>query len=199
MSRPPDRAAMATPGTPRPAPASTAPSSCRPTSARSLSPSDSPPPKPSPSHRPRLRPPLAQRPHARRPQSAPASWSSWPTAQRHRRHRHQRQPHRFPDDVARAPPRCASRAGRPISREDILLALLPAIDSVVRAGRATTILARVHHCSSYASGLRVRSISPTASIEGVTAGLDPTGFLIVRHDDGTDTLILAGGVRAARS
>jgi hypothetical protein len=30
-------------------------------------------------------------------------------------------------------------------------------------------------------------------------GLDPAGFLIVRTDDGTDTLIVAGGVRAARS
>jgi len=31
----------------------------------------------------------------------------------------------------------------------------------------------------------------------ITAGLDRDGFLIVRKDDGTDTLILAGGVRAA--
>ena len=36
-------------------------------------------------------------------------------------------------------------------------------------------------------------------IEGTTAGLDRAGFLIVRKDDGTDTLILAGGVRAAGS
>jgi biotin-(acetyl-CoA carboxylase) ligase len=41
--------------------------------------------------------------------------------------------------------------------------------------------------------------SPMASIEGTTAGLDPAGFLIVRRDDGTDTLIVAGGVRAAGS
>ena len=40
---------------------------------------------------------------------------------------------------------------------------------------------------------------PDGVIEGVTAGLDPSGFLIVRKDDGTDTLILAGGVRAAGS
>ena len=36
-------------------------------------------------------------------------------------------------------------------------------------------------------------------IEGTTAGLDASGFLIVRKDDGTDTLIVAGGVRAAGS
>ena len=32
---------------------------------------------------------------------------------------------------------------------------------------------------------------------GATRGLNPEGYLIVRKDDGTDTLILAGGVRAA--
>jgi hypothetical protein len=36
-------------------------------------------------------------------------------------------------------------------------------------------------------------------IEGTTAGLDASGFLVVRKDDGTDTLIVAGGVRAAGS
>ena len=36
-------------------------------------------------------------------------------------------------------------------------------------------------------------------IAGVTRGLDPGGFLIVRKDDGTDTLVIAGGVRAAGS
>jgi hypothetical protein len=40
---------------------------------------------------------------------------------------------------------------------------------------------------------------PGGVVEGTTAGLDPSGFLIVRRDDGTDTLILAGGVRAAGS
>ena len=38
-----------------------------------------------------------------------------------------------------------------------------------------------------------------AAIEGTTAGLDANGFLVVRKDDGTDTLIVAGGVRAAGS
>jgi len=40
---------------------------------------------------------------------------------------------------------------------------------------------------------------PDGAIEGTTAGLDADGFLIVRKDDGTDTLIFAGGVRATRS
>jgi biotin protein ligase-like protein len=40
---------------------------------------------------------------------------------------------------------------------------------------------------------------PDGIVEGVTAGLNAAGFLIVRRDDGTDTLIVAGGVRAAGS
>ena len=53
--------------------------------------------------------------------------------------------------------------------------------------------------SSYASGRRVTVQQPDGRIEGTTAGLDASGFLIVRRDDGTDTLVLAGGVRAAGS
>ena len=34
-------------------------------------------------------------------------------------------------------------------------------------------------------------------IEGVTCGLDESGFLIVREDNGKETTILAGGVRPA--
>jgi hypothetical protein len=44
-----------------------------------------------------------------------------------------------------------------------------------------------------------RCSSPGGVIRGVTAGLNPEGFLVVRRDDGTDTLIIAGGVRAAGS
>ena len=40
---------------------------------------------------------------------------------------------------------------------------------------------------------------PDGVIQGTTRGLNPDGYLMLRKDDGTDTLILAGGVRAARS
>jgi BirA family biotin operon repressor/biotin-[acetyl-CoA-carboxylase] ligase len=62
-----------------------------------------------------------------------------------------------------------------------------------------TILRLFTRASSYAAGRRVTVEQPDGIIEGTTAGLDPAGFLIVRQDDGTDTLILAGGVRAAGS
>jgi hypothetical protein len=34
-------------------------------------------------------------------------------------------------------------------------------------------------------------------LTGVTDGLDPQGFLLLRKDNGSRTLILAGGVRPA--
>ena len=84
------------------------------------------------------------------------------------------------------------------SREDILSALLSAIDDIVQAD-SDTILRLFAHASSYAAGRRVTVDQPAGVITGTTAGLNPEGFLIVRQDDGTDTLILAGGVRAAGS
>ncbi len=85
-----------------------------------------------------------------------------------------------------------------ISREDVLIALLNATDRLVEQDK-DTILRLFAQASSYVSGRRVRVDQPGGVIEGVTAGLDPSGFLIVRQDNGTDTLIVAGGVRAAGS
>jgi len=89
-------------------------------------------------------------------------------------------------------------AGREIDREDVLLALLPAIDAAMKED-SETILRLFAHASSYVAGRRVIVDQPGGVISGTTAGLDPAGYLIVRKDDGTDTLILAGGVRAADS
>jgi BirA family biotin operon repressor/biotin-[acetyl-CoA-carboxylase] ligase len=104
----------------------------------------------------------------------------------------------FPPNLAGQAISLRQHARRELSREDILIALLPAIDSVI--GEDTeTILRLFTHASSYAAGKRVTVNQPGGDIVGTTAGLDPAGFLIVRKDDGTDTLILAGGVRATGS
>jgi len=84
------------------------------------------------------------------------------------------------------------------SREDILQALLPAVDGIVQED-SETILRLFAHASSYVAGRRVTVDQSGGTITGTTAGIDPAGYLIVRKDDGTDTLILAGGVRAAGS
>ena len=51
--------------------------------------------------------------------------------------------------------------------------------------------------SSYASGKRVTVRQGDAVLSGTTAGLNVDGFLVIRKDDGSDEIILAGGVRAA--
>jgi BirA family biotin operon repressor/biotin-[acetyl-CoA-carboxylase] ligase len=80
----------------------------------------------------------------------------------------------------------------------ILIALLTSIDRFAALDK-DEILRLFTQSSSYAFGRRVKVEQPDGAIEGTTAGLDPSGFLIVRKDDGTDTLVLAGGVRAAGS
>ena len=89
-------------------------------------------------------------------------------------------------------------AGAKVSREELLAALLRSVDDTCRiltTERAAAIRAAFTHASSYASGRRVRVEQDTGIVEGVTAGLDPSGFLVVREDSGKETVILAGGVR----
>ena len=102
----------------------------------------------------------------------------------------------FPEGLEATSLRIHSK--RALPREDIVAALLPAIDIVIQED-PETILRLFAHASSYVAGRRVTVDQPGGTITGVTAGLDPAGYLIVRKDDGTDTLILAGGVRAAGS
>jgi len=83
-------------------------------------------------------------------------------------------------------------AGATPKREDVLVSLVHAVDRWSNAG-AAAILSGFESASSYARGLRVRV--EQGAIEGVTRGLDPSGFLIVRQDNGQDATILAGGVR----
>ena len=89
-------------------------------------------------------------------------------------------------------------AGAAVSREDLLVALVRSVDKVCEVlttrGRSA-ILEMFAHASSYAQGRRVRVEKDGGLLEGVTCGLDPSGFLMVREDNGKETTILAGGVR----
>jgi len=104
----------------------------------------------------------------------------------------------LPADLSAEATSLRLHAGRQFEREEILHALLAAVDTFTEMD-GEAILRLFTHASSYAIGRRVIVHQPDGMVEGVTAGLDPAGYLIVRKDDGTDTLILAGGVRAARS
>ena len=104
----------------------------------------------------------------------------------------------FPPELAPLATSLKNHTGKDVCVTDIVIALLREIESFTQED-TESILRLFTHASSYAAGRRVTVQQPDGIIEGVTAGLDPSGFLIVRKDDGTDTLILAGGVRAAGS
>lgn len=104
----------------------------------------------------------------------------------------------FPPELEHEATSLCIYEGRRLSREKILLKLIPAVDALAREDK-DTVLALFTRASSYVSGRRVVVHQPGGEIRGTTAGLNPDGYLIVRKDDGTDTLIVAGGVRAAGS
>jgi BirA family biotin operon repressor/biotin-[acetyl-CoA-carboxylase] ligase len=62
-------------------------------------------------------------------------------------------------------------------------------------GGGEAILNMFSSRSSYARNKRVRVAQGVTVLEGVTAGLDASGFLRVRKDDGSEEMVLAGGVR----
>jgi BirA family transcriptional regulator, biotin operon repressor / biotin---[acetyl-CoA-carboxylase] ligase len=102
----------------------------------------------------------------------------------------------FPPELISEATSLRLHSGRAWAREEILLLLLPAVERFA-AMESAAILRCFAEASSYAAGRRVTVDQPDGIVEGVTAGLNADGYLVVRKDDGTDTLIVAGGVRAA--
>jgi BirA family transcriptional regulator, biotin operon repressor / biotin---[acetyl-CoA-carboxylase] ligase len=86
--------------------------------------------------------------------------------------------------------------GAEVKSADLLDALLASVESYTQL-EPDDILTLFTRASSYASGRRVTVSLPDGIIHGTTRGLNADGYLMLRKDDGTDTLILAGGVRAA--
>lgn len=89
--------------------------------------------------------------------------------------------------------------GKPQSREALAAQLLDSLDcfcGIFETEGPDSILRAFSAASSYA--LHRRIIVEESGREGVTAGLDEQGFLIVRFDNGAVEHIAAGGVRPAR-
>jgi BirA family biotin operon repressor/biotin-[acetyl-CoA-carboxylase] ligase len=106
----------------------------------------------------------------------------------------------FPEEVRDIATSLRLAGGRPHSRECLLIELLGAVDRFVRMladGGREPVLRMFERASSYVRGKRVAVEQGGLIIRGITDGLDDSGFLWVRRDDGTRTLILAGGVRPA--
>ena len=90
-------------------------------------------------------------------------------------------------------------ASRRVSRQPLLVALLKSLEREVRAlldpAAGETIPLRVERASTWLRGRWVEVHGPQAC-NGVTAGLDQHGFLLVRTDAGLVT-VQTGGIRAA--
>jgi len=89
--------------------------------------------------------------------------------------------------------------GRMHSREHLLTELVANVDRycglLQREGRKP-ILELFSRASSYVSGRRVHvDLGGGGAARGTTAGLNEAGFLILRRDDGSENVIVAGGVR----
>jgi BirA family transcriptional regulator, biotin operon repressor / biotin---[acetyl-CoA-carboxylase] ligase len=106
----------------------------------------------------------------------------------------------FPNEIAAVATSLFLAGQRSVSREDLLVALVQEVEGcckILSEQGAPAILRMFTRASSYASGRRVRVEQDDRLIEGVTVGLDPAGFLVIRSDEGKETTILAGGVRPA--
>ncbi len=106
----------------------------------------------------------------------------------------------FPPEIAAEATSLRLATHKEQSREQLLIALLPAVDSFVTMlaeGGRQVILDAFSRRSSYARDKRVRVDQGARNLLGTTAGLDESGFLRVRGDDGSENVILSGGVRPA--
>lgn len=86
--------------------------------------------------------------------------------------------------------------GRMHSREDLIIALLEAVDtfcSVLANEGTQSILRAFTAASSYAMERCV--VIEENGTKGITAGLDENGFLLVRSDAGAIERVASGGVR----
>lgn len=106
----------------------------------------------------------------------------------------------FPREIEPLATSLCLEGRRGVSREDLFVALVRAIDNfakILAEQGPSVILDMFTRASSYANGRRVRVEQSGVLIEGVTCGLDPGGFLVIREDSGKQTTILTGGVRPA--
>ena len=108
-------------------------------------------------------------------------------------------PQRFPDDLATPATSLDLEAGRRVSRQTLLIALLKALEreaaALSDAATAAEIPRRIARISSWIAGRRVEVHGPQACT-GTTAGLDDHGFLRVETASGLVT-VQTGGIRAA--
>jgi len=104
----------------------------------------------------------------------------------------------FPQELHENATSLRLAGGRAYSREQLLVDLVSSVESfctlLENEGREP-ILKMFSCMSSYVYGRRVDVDLADSVVRGVTAGLNESGFLLLRGDDGEESIIVAGGVR----
>jgi BirA family biotin operon repressor/biotin-[acetyl-CoA-carboxylase] ligase len=106
----------------------------------------------------------------------------------------------FPSNLSTAATSLDLEAGRRIRRQSLLVSLLKSLEkeTLALAGDgAESIPSRISLASTWINGRQVEVHGPQAC-QGVTAGLDRNGFLLVRTPTGLVT-VQTGGIRALPS
>jgi len=107
---------------------------------------------------------------------------------------------KMPNDLASIATSMRMETGRVHSRLELLARLLRHLDRYYNqfiAEGAAPILRRFAEVSSYFEGKRVRISTTTDNFVGTTAGLEPTGILRVKRDDGKIESVISGTVAEA--
>jgi len=106
----------------------------------------------------------------------------------------------FPADIRGQATSLRIETGRAQSRNELVVRVLRALDGYynqfLRMG-GEPILRRFAEVSSYCEGKRVRVGTTKETFLATTAGLDPSGVLRVRRENGKTEPVLAGDVREA--
>ena len=102
----------------------------------------------------------------------------------------------FPDELSQLATSLRIATGQPQSRNALLVAILRALDLELTQLEAhqPDLLTRFTAASTWVRGKRVH-VPEQGGYTGITAGLDPNGYLLVTADDHTQRTVLSGGVR----
>lgn len=105
----------------------------------------------------------------------------------------------FPSDLAEIATSLRIASGGQVHpREQLLVELVNAIEkycSLLEAQGRAPILEMFARASSFVNGRCVEVDLGSAVVRGTTAGLNDSGFLILRRDDGSEIIVMNGGVR----
>jgi BirA family biotin operon repressor/biotin-[acetyl-CoA-carboxylase] ligase len=104
----------------------------------------------------------------------------------------------FPEELQPIATSLRIASGREQSRERLLVELAQSVDnfcSMLEHEGVTPILDMFSRVSSYVHGRRVQVDQGDVTLQGTTAGLNSSGFLMLEGDDGKQSVIIAGGVR----